>query len=84
MGFFSKRRNKIIKEKIEHIFRTSNDYEDTNIHWEAFVRFAQEHGGRIDKYADGGQDTGFEMTVFDDNQISEEFLELLYCGRLPI
>ena len=63
MGFFSNRRNKIINEQIENILYTSTEYEDTNIHWEAFARFAEDHGGRIDKYADGGQDTSFEMIL---------------------
>ena len=82
MGFFSNRRNKIIEKEIENAFLLNGELHDTNIYWEAFERFAQEHGGRTDKHADGGQDTDFEMTIFVDDDafsgIPKEFLDLLY------
>ena len=61
MGFFSNRRNKIIEKEIENAFLLNGELHDTNIYWQAFERFAQDHGGTTDKHADGGQDTGFEM-----------------------
>ena len=80
MGFLSNRRNKIIKEEIEKAYLLGREWHDTNIHWEAFVRFAQEHGGRTDKYADGGLDTAFNISLniglFDG--VDEAFLALLY------
>ena len=75
MGFFRNRRNKIIKEEIEKAYLLNGKLHDTNIHWEAFVRFAQEHGGRIDKYADGGQDTAFNISLNLLNEgLDENFL----------
>ena len=80
MGFFSNRRNRIIEEKIKEAYKASSESIDTNIHWEAFERFAQEHGGRTDKYADGGLDTAFNISLniglFDG--VDEAFLALLY------
>ena len=61
MGFFSNRRNKIIEKEIENALLFGEGYHETKIYWQAFERFAQEHGGTTDKHADGGQDTGFEM-----------------------
>jgi antitoxin component YwqK of YwqJK toxin-antitoxin module len=61
MGFFSNRRNRIIEEEITNALLYAEGYYDTSIYWQAFEKFAQEHGGVTDKYADGGQDTGFEM-----------------------
>jgi antitoxin component YwqK of YwqJK toxin-antitoxin module len=63
MGFFSNRRNKIIEEEITNALLYEEGYYDTSIYWQAFEKFAQEHGGTTDKYEDGGQDTGFEMIV---------------------
>ena len=67
MGFLSKRRNKIIKEEIEKAYLLKGKLHDTNIYWQAFERFAQEYGGMKDRYADGGQDTAFEMKIHDDD-----------------
>jgi len=61
MGFFSNRRNRIIEEEITNALLYEEGYYDTSIYWQAFEKFAQEHGGTTDKYADGGQDTGFKM-----------------------
>ena len=75
MGFFRNRRNKLIEEQIKEALKDSSEFMDTNIHWEAFVRFAQEHGGRIDKYADGGQDTAFNISLNLLNEgLDENFL----------
>ena len=52
MGFFSNRRNKIIEKEIENSFLLDGVLLVTNIHWEAFERFAQEHGGKTEKYSD--------------------------------
>ena len=71
MWFLSNRRNKIIKEEIEKASRLGGEWHDTNIYWEAFERFEHEHGGRTDKYADGGQDTSFEMTI--ESGIPQDF-----------
>ena len=77
MGFFRNRRNRIIEEKINEAYKASSEFIDTNIHWEAFERFAQEHGGRTDKYADGGLDTAFNISL-NTSGFSEDFLALLY------
>ena len=63
MGFFSRRRNRIIEEEITNALLYSEGFHDTKIHWEAFERFAQEHGGKTDHKADGGHDTEFEMVT---------------------
>ena len=63
MGFFSNRRNKIIEKEIENALLFGEGYHETKIYWQAFERFAQEHGGTTDRHADGGEDTAFEMLV---------------------
>ena len=63
MGFFSRRRNRIIEEEIVNALLYAEGYHDTSIYWGAFEKFAQEHGGKTDRYEDGGQDTGFEMVT---------------------
>ena len=81
MGFFSKRRNKIIEKEIRNAYLLKGKLHDTNIYWQAFERFAQEYGGMTDRYADGGQDTAFEMTIHDDDifdGVPKEFFDLLY------
>jgi antitoxin component YwqK of YwqJK toxin-antitoxin module len=65
MGFFSRRRNKIIEKEIEKAFSFGSDLHDTNIYWEAFEKFAQEHGGITDKHFDGGQDIAFTYSIYD-------------------
>ena len=79
MGFFSNRRNRIIEEKIKEIYQSSDDFIDTNIHWEAFEKFAHDHGGKTDRYSDGGLDIVFNMNInWSVNKINKDFLALLY------
>mgnify|MGYP001369824948 CR=1 FL=1 len=78
MGFLSRRRNKIIEKEIRNAYLLKGKLHDTNIYWQAFERFAQEHGGRTDKHADGGQDTAFEMTI--ESGLPKDFLKLLASG----
>ena len=87
MGFFSNRRNRIIREKIKEAYMDS-DYIETNVHWEAFERFANEHGGKTDRYSDGGQDTAFNIKTKEvwgnsENSAlnSDDFLRLLYKSQ---
>ena len=81
MGFFSNRRNRIIIEKIKEA-NMSSDYVETNVHWEAFEKFAKEHGGKTDRYSDGGQDTAFNINTNEIyppmGGINDDFLRLLY------
>jgi hypothetical protein len=63
MGFFSRRRNAKVEEEIKNALLLDGELHSTNIYWEAFEKFAHEHGGRTDKYPDGGQDTSFEMVI---------------------
>jgi|GEM_PF-1619194 hypothetical protein len=64
MGFFSKRRYKLLKEAIENAFLLNEgEIVSTSIYWEAAERFAQDHGAKTDRYADGGQATSFKMMI---------------------
>lgn len=66
MGFFSNRRNKIITKAIDEAFLfNEGENIETRIHWLAAERFAQDKGAKIDRYADGGQSTSFELTMHD-------------------
>ena len=80
MGFFSNRRNRIIKEKIKEAIMSS-DYIETNIHWEAFEKFAKEYGGKTDRYSDGGEDTACNISTNEIygpmGGINEDFIRLL-------
>ncbi|MDC3268047.1 hypothetical protein OAU35_00545 [bacterium] len=80
MGFFSNRRNRIIREKIREAYRSS-DFVETNVHWEAFERFANEHGGKTDRYSDGGQDTAFNLKgkeIYSTSNNNDDFLLKIY------
>ena len=75
MGFFSRRRNRIIEEEIVNALLYSEGYHDTSIYWEAFEKFAQEHGGKTGHKADGGHDTEFEMVT---NGIEVKVMAFMY------
>ena len=52
MGFFSKRRDKLLKEAVENAFLLNEgEIVGTSIYWEAAERFAQDHGAKTDLYA---------------------------------
>ncbi len=63
MGFFSKLIDKAIKKAVENAFLIHGGYLETRIYWEAAERFAQDHGAKTDRYADGGQATSFKMMI---------------------
>jgi len=70
MGFFSRSKNanilqseSSIEKKIKSAYLLGGNLHGTNINWEDFERFAQDHGGRTDKHEDGGQDTAFSITI---------------------
>jgi hypothetical protein len=63
MGFFSRGRNAKVEEEIKNALLLDGELHSTNIYWEAFEKFANEHGGKTDKHPDGGQDTAFEMVI---------------------
>jgi len=64
MGFFSKRRDKLLKEVIENAFLLNEgETVDTRIYWEAAEKFAQDRGAKIDRYEDGGQAASLKMMI---------------------
>ena len=59
----------------------SSDFVETNVHWEAFERFANEHGGKTDRYSDGGQDTAFNIKgkeIYSTSHNNDDFLLKIY------
>ena len=81
MGFLRNRRNRIIEEKIKEAFKTPSELIDTNIHWEAFQKFAEEHDGKTDKHSDGGLDTAFNISLNTGGLfegVDESFLATIY------
>ena len=66
MGFFSNRRNKIMTKAINDAFLLNEgENTETRIHWEAAEKFAQDNGGKTERYSDGGQTSFFKMVLHD-------------------